>query len=102
VSVHRGLEVRIKSSRIVRLEEPVPVYDVSVKGTENFKLADGPFVHNSKDVADALSGVVYGLTMRREIWAQYGVPLGSIPASVATSLKKEPVKTEEGGGGRAT
>lgn len=28
----------------------------------------------SKDVSDALAGVVWGLTTRREIWAQFGVP----------------------------
>lgn len=28
---------------------------------------------NSKDLADALCGVVYGLTMRREIWAMHGI-----------------------------
>ena len=27
----------------------------------------------SKDLADALAGVVYGLTMSRDVWSQYGV-----------------------------
>ena len=30
--------------------------------------------HGSKDIADALAGVVYGLTMRREVWSSHGVP----------------------------
>lgn len=30
---------------------------------------------SSKDVADAAAGVAFGLSMRREIWAQYGVPI---------------------------
>jgi hypothetical protein len=42
----------------------------------------------SKDVSDALAGIVYGLTMRREIWGMYGIPLGSIPASVTAHLQK--------------
>jgi hypothetical protein len=36
----------------------------------------------SKDCSDALAGVVYGLTMRREIWGMFGVPLISIPDSL--------------------
>jgi hypothetical protein len=38
--------------------------------------------HGSKDVADALAGVVYGLTMRREIWQKHGVPLTKIPKAI--------------------
>lgn len=29
----------------------------------------------TKDVSDALAGVVWGLTNRRELWAQFGIPL---------------------------
>lgn len=36
----------------------------------------------SKDCADALAGVIYGLTMRREIWGLFKVPLISIPSSL--------------------
>lgn len=49
--------------------EPGPVedvYDISVPGTQNFALAAGVFVHNSKDVSDALAGAVYGLTPARK------------------------------------
>jgi hypothetical protein len=42
---------------------------------------------SSKDIADALAGVVYGLTMRREIWVSYGVPVMSLPASLQETLK---------------
>jgi len=34
----------------------------------------------SKDVSDALAGVVYGLTMRREVWVSHEVPLSMVPA----------------------
>lgn len=38
----------------------------------------------SKDCADAVAGVVYGLTYRREIWARHGVPtVGAIENSIA-------------------
>lgn len=81
--------MRVKAVRRIFLEEPVPVYDITVHGTENFKLANGPFVHNSKDIADGLAGVVYGLTVRREIWAMYGIPLMKIPAVLSTMVAKQ-------------
>ena len=39
----------------------------------------------SKDITDALAGVVYGLTMRREVWSQHRV----IPGEVAPKLVSE-------------
>jgi len=48
---HRVVEVRQGSLR--------DVYDLSVPGTENFALTAGVFVHNSKDVSDAVAGVVW-------------------------------------------
>lgn len=33
----------------------------------------------SKDLSDAMAGVAYGLTMRREIWVRYGIPLMTVP-----------------------
>lgn len=45
--------------------------------------------HSSKDIADALAGVVYGLTMRREIWAMHGIPVLKIPQWVKETKMKE-------------
>lgn len=42
----------------------------------------------SKDVADAFAGVIYGLTMRREIWALHRIPLINIPPSISTIISK--------------
>lgn len=42
----------------------------------------------SKDVSDALAGVVYGLTMRRELWGLYRIPTLMIPQSVYASVDK--------------
>jgi hypothetical protein len=50
----------------VKLKEPVPVYDLEVDEFSNFALSSGVFVHNSKDVADAMAGVVYGLLNHAE------------------------------------
>ena len=43
----------------------------------------------SKDVADALAGVVYGLTMRRELWALHGVSAISLPQTIKDAVSKE-------------
>jgi hypothetical protein len=53
--------MKIRKINRVLLEEPVPVYDLTIEGTHNFKLGAGPFVHNSKDVSDAISGTCYML-----------------------------------------
>ncbi len=31
--------------------------------------------HGSKDISDALAGVIHGLTMRREVWVAHSIPL---------------------------
>ena len=46
-------------------------------------------VNSSNDIADALAGVVYGLTMRRENWVKHGVSLMSIPISIKNFLQKK-------------
>lgn len=81
--------MKVKSVRRITLDTPVPVYDLTVDGPENFKLAHGPFVHNSKDVADALAGVVYGCTMRREFWALHGIAAVALPRIVLDAVAKE-------------
>lgn len=48
--------MRIKSKRIINLEERIPVYDITVPHTHNFALANGIIVHNSKDVMDGIVG----------------------------------------------
>jgi hypothetical protein len=41
-----------------------------------------------KDVSDAYAGVVYGLTMRREIWIKHGIALTSIPSTLVARANK--------------
>jgi hypothetical protein len=43
------------------------VWDITVKDTHNFALAAGVFVHNSKDLADSLAGVVYNCETKRVV-----------------------------------
>lgn len=53
-----GLNHKVVSVKAVALENPVPVYDISVETWNNFALAGGVFVHNSKDTSDAVAGAV--------------------------------------------
>ena len=43
--------------------------------------------NGSKDVADAIAGVIYGLTMRREVWSDHGIPIKDIPPSLLAAAK---------------
>jgi hypothetical protein len=45
----------------------------------------------SKDVADAMAGVCYGLTQRREIWARHGITTRNMPRDLA---KKQGLKPQ--------
>ena len=36
----------------------------------------------SKDLADAMAGVIYGLTMETEVWTQFNIPLREVPDRV--------------------
>ena len=49
----------------------------------------------SKDVSDAMAGVAYGLTMRREIWNRWEVSLNKFPASLEKVNKRSIAKREE-------
>lgn len=61
--------MRIKTVTRLSLDVPVPVYDLTVAGTHNFCLVAGKvFVHNSKDVSDAICGVHKSLMLRRSTW----------------------------------
>lgn len=42
----------------------------------------------SKDLSDALAGVAFGLTMRREMWGLYRIPTLMIPQSVYANVDK--------------
>lgn len=65
--------MKVTKVRRIVLEEAVPVYDLSVHQFHNFKLADGCFVHNSKDVTDSLAGMIHGLSIQKAVWLQHGI-----------------------------
>lgn len=68
----------------VHLDVPVPVYDLEVDEWSNFALASGVFVHNSKDIADALAGLVFSLTEQQPI---HSIPLAMIQGSAEPTPK---------------
>lgn len=59
--------------KIVELSQPVEMWDLTtIDAPPVFSLTAGVFVHNSKDVADAVAGVVYMLQTKE---ATYGRPV---------------------------
>lgn len=44
--------------------------------------------NSSKDLSDALAGVIYGLSMRREIYMMYNISLREIPASITAAVQQ--------------
>ena len=49
----------------------------------------------SKDVCDAMAGVIWGLTMRREIWTRHEVSLVHMPASLANLANRHSIAEKE-------
>ncbi len=49
----------------------------------------------SKDVADGLAGIVWGLTRRLEIWHRWKVPIRDIPKAVASTTRQVEETREE-------
>jgi len=45
--------------------------------------------HGTKDVIDAMAGVCYGLTVRREIWAYHQISIQDIPENILEAVKKQ-------------
>lgn len=60
------------------LDYTADVYDIEVEDNHNFALACGVFVHNSKDVCDAVCGAVYNASQYAEQYAyDYGESLNT-------------------------
>lgn len=52
-----GVNHKVRAVIPVKLQVPVPVYDLEVEEYHNFALSSGVFVHNSKDLTDAVAAV---------------------------------------------
>ncbi len=48
----------------------------------------------SKDCADAMAGVIYGLTYRRDTWARHGESMAAILQSLAQKVEQKDAKSE--------
>ena len=57
----RGTNHKVRDIIHVTLDSPVPVYDLEVDEWDNFALAAGIIVHNSKDICDAVAVVAWHL-----------------------------------------
>ena len=71
----------LKNHRVMNIEildYTADVYDIEVEDNHNFALACGVFVHNSKDVCDAVCGAVYNASQYAEQYAyDYGESLNT-------------------------
>lgn len=61
-----------------------------VKSGSKFKVDHPP--NGSKDVADAVAGVVFGISTNRSTYVQHGIPLTRAPQQV---IDRQPTKTEQ-------
>lgn len=70
------------------------VYDLSVPGTENFALTAGVFVHNSKDVSDALAGAYFTAMNDKRYATVRNLPEGAPAAAPVSSGRSAPTVTQ--------
>ncbi len=57
VSVPKKINHKVVSIQV--LNERADVYDIEIEDNHNFALSSGVFVHNSKDIADAMCGSIF-------------------------------------------
>ena len=70
---NRNLVKNHKVSKIEKIHMPCKVYDLTIEDNPNFALAAGVFVHNSKDMADAVCGALFNASQNAEQFAyDYG------------------------------
>ena len=71
------LNHKVKSIKL--LDECEDVYDLTIQDNHNFALACGVFVHNSKDMVDAICGSVWNASQNAEQFAfDYGETLDTV------------------------
>ena len=84
---------KVVSIKKIKLKSPIPVYDITVPVYNNFALDSGIFVHNSKDLADAIIRVVWCVyldSIRDAVHGKFMLPIGqqlSTVRSVATAFE---------------
>jgi hypothetical protein len=83
-------DARILSPHHARAQKEVTALEFDAK---HQKVDHQP--QGSKDVSDAMAGVAFGLTMRREIWVRHAIPLTRVPASLDKINHKNSVTAKE-------
>ena len=59
-------QLNIVDISFTKYSDPIPVFDMEVPETNNFLLASGVFVHNSKDMSDSLAGALWNATLHKQ------------------------------------
>lgn len=77
IKLHSILNHKVKSIEFI--DKTADVYDIEVEDNHNFALDCGVFVHNSKDVCDAVCGAIYNASKHAEEFAfEYGETLDAL------------------------
>ena len=80
---------------IERIHRPCKVYDLTIEDNPNFALAAGVFVHNSKDMADAVCGAVFNASQSAEQFAyDYGEMYDVASEVSSAAASQEAVKQQ--------
>ena len=91
--LYRKYQTRVVSVRY--LNEVADVYDITVADNHNFALSAGVFVHNSKDMIDAVCGAVYNASFFADEFSyNYGESL-NITTEVNSMLEGANVDFEQ-------
>jgi len=71
-------ELYIKSKRIIKLDNTIPVYDIEIENIHNFPIGNSVVVHNSKDMSDSLAGAVLNATKHKDSLVDSGQLLSTM------------------------
>lgn len=77
-----------------------PFHDRALRECRELQLdsKEGKIDHlpnGSKDIADAMAGVVYGLTMRREVWVYHSADFSKFQATLTMATRQETEEPQE-------
>jgi len=80
---------RVRSVTHIVVNDAVPVYDLEVPTHHNFALTSGIFVHNSKDLSDAVTGAVYNAIAHSPRNTNQEISIHSYSSSNKERIEKE-------------
>ena len=80
----------IKKKNLLKLNKPIPVYDISCYQNSNFIIENGPVVHNSKDISDAVAGAILLAKNMRGNLRQHDIKVNGVERR---SIKRKSFRT---------